>query len=240
MKTSNITVVNIFNKKIYFNIDTLQISSNENDMVEKPVIGEYLRITDYSNLRDIKKIFFENSRCDRCVSELKDFYNKVGREVDITCEKEKLETIYSEDDNFLNLDIFMYKWFTCKCNLNETDVRILQSSIKNILTRYKKINLSSYPTLNMMREKIVNGNKNRFDCKNGIEELYINEYGEIQRCIHESDYLCIHSVDDLESCKECDIRYICGGVCETYSHMKIDICKEIYSVFKIILYECIS
>lgn len=75
-------------------------------------------------------------------------------------------------------------------------------------------------------------------CGMGLSEIFIDEFGDVYPCrmtcteeyllgnvLEEDLEVIIHKMDDtrkslmvdkLEGCKECDIRYICGGGCRMY------------------------
>lgn len=80
-----------------------------------------------------------------------------------------------------------------------------------------------------------------FPCEWGVDRLYIED-GMIYRCnqskekrIHINEINSVSSVDEYEPCKLCNMRYLCGGMCNTGTSITTRFCDFVRDVFHVLL-----
>ncbi|MGP0579227.1 hypothetical protein ACTP13_19780 [Paenibacillus peoriae] len=190
-------------------------------------LKRHKRANDLSNFVKIERVYqLENT--DKAQAEISQLVRRLHLKdlnvLDGPLERPEFVADYRPSSSTAYLNFFLQKWHSgCSPLYSEEELQEGEDHLNNLRHAHPSYDeLNKYEYIAQMLSMLDSEQTQLFPCEAGVHSLQINGDGALFRCNMYakagleklSDELgCIDSVDDLEPCKSCFSRYICGGSC---------------------------
>ncbi len=211
-------------------LDILKATCVEENSGGREISKKRTQVYDYSNFVDIRQIYIQIQTPEtmKTITDLTSLYELKNCEVLEHKEEHAEETRQQNRQPYWVLEHFLEQHLNhCKKEISKVETKEVMRAVDTInqytIEEKRRADIVSCPCILDIYHRLRTKSRRLCSCDWGVSRIFIGKDGGLYRCSRHQEtgtakniqeLGLLYLVNDILSCKDCSIRYLCGGKCE--------------------------